>query len=64
MLKDEIDQVLREFLRETFLASSQTYCCYCGDEQTSIGCCSENHFQTFAEMDKRTQEEFLDGEMP
>jgi hypothetical protein len=59
-----IENKLREVLRQAFLTSSQTYCCYCGEEQTSIGCCSENHFETFSDMDKRTQEEFLDGEMP
>lgn len=52
----------REQLRQELLADSQTYCCYCGQEQVSFGCCSENHFETFAQMDKQRQKEFLDAE--
>lgn len=52
----------REQLRQEFLGSGTRYCCYCGQEQRSFGCCGENHFETFAEMDARTQEEFLDAQ--
>jgi hypothetical protein len=52
----------REQLRQEFLADSQAYCCYCGEAQVSFSCCRENHFETFAEMDKRAQECFLDAE--
>lgn len=52
----------REQLRQEFLADGTRYCCYCGQEQVRFGCCGENHFETFAEMDERTQEEFLDAE--
>lgn len=55
-------QVTREQLRQELLADTTRYCCYCGQEQRSFGCCGENHFETFAEMDSRTQEEFLDAE--
>jgi hypothetical protein len=44
------------------LVDSQAYCCYCGDAQTSFGCCGENHFETFSEMDEKRQKEFLDAE--
>jgi hypothetical protein len=52
----------REELRQELLVDSQTYCCYCGQAQVGLGCCGENHFETFAEMDERTQKEFLDAE--
>ncbi len=35
------------------------YCCYCGDAKHSFGCCGENHFETFAEMDGVRQQEFM-----
>jgi hypothetical protein len=54
----------REQLRQEFMNSSQTYCCYCGEAQTNFHCCQENHFETFSEMDKEMQEQFLDAEMP
>ena len=54
----------RDQLREELMADSQAYCCYCGDAKTSFGCCQENHFETFAEMDDKRQQEFLDAEMP
>lgn len=53
---------IRELLRQELLADSQAYCCYCGMEQTGIGCCGENHFETFSEMDRSAQEDFLDAE--
>ena len=46
-------------LRDKLMKDSTTYCCYCGMEQVSFGCCGENHFETFAEMDKETQDSIL-----
>jgi hypothetical protein len=31
-------------------------------EQVGFGCCGENHFETFSDMDRSTQEDFLDAE--
>jgi hypothetical protein len=53
----------REQLREELMADSTEYCCYCGCQKVKFGCCSENHFETFAEMSEETQEEFLDAEL-
>ena len=53
---------IRDQLRQELLADSQTYCCYCGMEQISFGCCGENHFEAFSDMSKQTQEDFLDAE--
>jgi len=53
----------REDLRQELMDSSQAYCCYCGESQAGFSCCQENHFETFAEMDKEKQELFLDYEM-
>lgn len=52
----------REELRQQMLADTTSYCCYCGMEKHSFGCCGENHFETFAEMDKQTQDAILDQE--
>jgi hypothetical protein len=52
----------REELRQELMQDSQAYCCYCGDAQINFHCCSENHFETFAEMDEKRQKEFLDAE--
>ena len=52
----------REQMRQELLADSQAYCCYCGNQQTSFGCCGENHFEAFSDMSKQTQEDFLDAE--
>ena len=53
---------VREQLRQELLADSQTYCCYCGNQQTSFACCGENPFERFSDMSKQTQEDFLDSE--
>ena len=52
------DERLIELLQDSTL-----YCCYCGDVQTSYQCCSENHFQTFADMTIGEQQDFLDQEV-
>ena len=50
----------RELLRLELLADTTKYCCYCGQEQHTFGCCGENHFETFAEMSQQEQEAILD----
>jgi len=49
--------------REELLADGTQYCCYCGCEKARFQCCGENHFQTFAQMDKEDQDEFLKAEL-
>lgn len=53
-------QVTREQLRQELLLDGTRYCCYCGQEQVRFGCCGENHFETFAEMDSESQDYILD----
>jgi hypothetical protein len=48
--------------QQEMMANSTQYCCYCGQEKVRFQCCGENHFQTFAQMDKEDQAEFLDNE--
>ena len=48
---------------EELMADGTQYCCYCGDEKVRFQCCGENHFQTFAQMDKDEQDEFLEAEL-
>ncbi len=48
---------------EEMMADGTQYCCYCGDEKVRFQCCGENHFQTFAQMDKDEQDEFLEAEL-
>ena len=50
----------REELYKEYMSDSTKYCCYCGHEQTSFGCCGENHFETFAEMSKDLQDDMID----
>ncbi|CAB4141542.1 hypothetical protein UFOVP415_14 [uncultured Caudovirales phage] len=49
----------REELIQELMEDSQTYCCYCGTPKVRFSCCGENHFETFAEMNKETQESIL-----
>jgi len=49
--------------REEMMTDGTQYCCYCGDEKVRFQCCGENHFQTFAQMDKDEQDEFLKAEL-
>jgi hypothetical protein len=53
----------REELKQDLMGDSTAYCCYCGNEQKNFGCCGENHFETFSEMDQQAQEDFLDAEV-
>jgi len=46
-------------MRTELMEDTTTYCCYCGMVQVSFGCCGENHFETFAQMNKETQESIL-----
>jgi len=48
---------------EEMMADDTQYCCYCGCEKARFQCCGENHFQTFAQMDKDEQDEFLEAEL-
>ena len=48
---------------EEMMTDGTQYCCYCGDEKVRFHCCGENHFQTFAQMDKEDQDEFLKAEL-
>ena len=48
---------------EEMMTDGTQYCCYCGDEKVRFSCCGENHFQTFAQMDKDEQDEFLEAEL-
>jgi hypothetical protein len=47
---------------EELMQDTTSYCCYCAEVQHGFGCCGENHFETFAEMDKQRQEEFMSYE--
>jgi hypothetical protein len=49
--------------REELMAEDTEYCCYCGSEKVKFHCCGENHFQTFAQMAKDEQDEFLEAEL-
>jgi hypothetical protein len=49
----------RQELIQELMQDSQTYCCYCGTPKVRFSCCGENHFETFAEMNKETQESIL-----
>jgi hypothetical protein len=57
MNKDE----LRQMIWDEQMNDSTTYCCYCGQEQRSFGCCGENHFETFADMYKEDQDAIVDA---
>ena len=46
---------------DELIADGTKYCCYCGQEKVRFSCCGEAHFQTFAEMSKEEQQEFLDN---
>ena len=56
-------QSLYEEYKQEFMKSDQEYCCYCGDMRTSIGCCGENHFVTFADMDDDIQRDIINWEI-
>lgn len=45
---------------EDLLADDTAYCCYCGNEKRTFGCCGENHFETFADMSSQDQQNILD----
>ena len=44
---------------EELMKDSTQYCCYCGEVKHTYHCCGENHFETFADMDKQQQEDFM-----
>lgn len=51
---------LRNLIWDDQMKDSTQYCCYCGQAKYRIGCCGENHFQTFAEMEKEDQDYIVD----
>ena len=51
---------LRKLIWDDQMKDSTEYCCYCGQAKHRIGCCGENHFQTFAEMEKEDQNYIVD----
>ena len=51
---------LRKLIWDEQTKDSTQYCCYCGQAKYRIGCCGENHFQTFAEMEKEDQDYIVD----
>ena len=52
---------LRQMIWDEQMKDSTAYCCYCGQEKRSFGCCGENHFETFAEMREEDQEAIVDS---
>ena len=53
----------RDELHAELMADDTEYCCYCGCERRGVfACCGENHFVTYAQMEKYAQEELLDWE--
>ena len=52
---------LRKLIWDDQMKDSTEYCCYCGQAKHRIGCCGENHFQTFAEMEKEDQDYIVDA---
>jgi len=51
---------LRKLIWDDQMKDSTQYCCYCGQTKYRMGCCGENHFQTFAEMEKEDQDYIVD----
>lgn len=51
---------LRKLIWDDQMKDSTQYCCYCGQAKYRMGCCGENHFQTFAEMEKEDQDYIVD----
>lgn len=51
---------LRQQIYEELMDDSTEYCCYCGQAKYRIGCCGENHFETYAEMYPENQQYILD----
>ena len=51
---------LRQVIWDEQMEDSTQYCCYCGQAKYRFGCCGENHFQTFADMEKEDQDYIVD----
>ena len=51
---------LRKLIWDEQMRDPTEYCCYCGQAKYRMGCCGENHFQTFAEMEKEDQDYIVD----
>jgi hypothetical protein len=54
---------LYEEYKAQFMASSQLYCCYCLEPQTSYGCCQENHFVEFKDLYEEDQQHIINSEI-
>lgn len=51
----------REELHQMYMADSTEYCNYCCESRGDrLSCCQENHFSTYADMDKDSRKELLD----
>ena len=44
------------------MRDSTEYCCYCRTVRYRVGCCGENHFETYADMSYEQQQDFLSYE--
>jgi hypothetical protein len=51
---------LRKLIWDDQMKDSTEYCCYCGQAKYRLSCCGENHYETFAEMDKENQDYIVD----
>ena len=55
---------LFEEYKEQFMKSETEYCCYCLEPKgEKIGCCHENHFVTFADLDEEDQIYLIEEEL-
>jgi hypothetical protein len=44
--------------------SEQLYCCYCLEPKyENVGCCQENHFLTFVDLDDDAKEAIIEVEL-
>ena len=55
----DVDKIRQEIYQD-LINDSIEYCCYCGQAKHRIGCCGENHFETYAEMRQEDQKYILD----
>lgn len=56
-------KITKAELHDLYMQDGTEYCCYCGESRGErLSCCHENHFETYADMDKDRREEFLSFE--
>jgi hypothetical protein len=58
MKEVEQSKLLQE-IHNDLMRDSTEYCCYCGMEKVRFGCCGENHFERYSEMDEDRQYDLL-----